>query len=127
MGSEITTYKPSTRAVSYDMNNPWSLSVTSVIFRKDITIRKQEDAVDSLETIVAMVGGYIAILWSVLSYCIGDYQSFKYQNSVIGTVYDATSNVNEPAENIDEARTAMYRNVSEVGKFYYNYREYITS
>ena len=109
------------------MFNPNSTSLTVVSFRKEIEIRKQEDAIDSLDIIIAVVGGYTTILWSVLSYCIGGYQSFKFRKSVISTIYDATNNVKEPAANIDEAKSAMYRNVSEVGKFNYKYREYITT
>lgn len=36
---------------------------------------------------VGLVGGVAGVVWSVLGYTLGGYESFKYENSLVGNIY----------------------------------------
>ena len=46
-----------------------------------------EWVVNSLDIVLGLVGGLAAVFWSALSYSLGDYEQFKYENSLIGSIY----------------------------------------
>ena len=71
------------------ISSEWTWTVIAIYFRKSVTVVKQEFSINSLDTILGLIGGYIAILWGVVHFCFGGYESFKYLNSVIGQNYDA--------------------------------------
>jgi len=51
---------------------------------------EQEFSVNSLDLILGLLGGYMAILWGLLEFSFSDYEQFKYNNSVVGSVYSAS-------------------------------------
>jgi len=48
---------------------------------------QEEWAVDSLDTVLGLVGGFTGLLWAALSIVLGGYETFKLENSIIGAVY----------------------------------------
>ena len=36
---------------------------------------------------MGLVGGVSAVVWTFLGYLIGEYESFKYKNSLVGSIY----------------------------------------
>ena len=79
------------------------------------------------------MGGLASIIWAALGYFMGDYEQFKYKNSVIGSIYQ-TSPLDNDGSSEDlkfddkrQAKHAMMRTVAERGKYFYNYSEYLCS
>ena len=69
--------------------------------------------VDSLDLILGLLGGYAAILWGVITYCLSGYESFKFNNSVLGTIYSASpgGGDDDAADNLNEAKADMRHEV----------------
>ena len=44
-------------------------------------------AINSLDKVLGLVGGLSGIVWGFLSLVLGGYESFKLENSLIGSVY----------------------------------------
>ena len=47
---------------------------------------------------IGIVGGVAGVVWSVLGYLLGDYEQFKYENSLVGSIYPTS-----PSANADDA------------------------
>lgn len=84
--------------------------------------------IDSLDKLLGLVGGISSIVWSVLVIVMSGYESFKFNNSLISSIYptsplDFESSDVPPNEN--KAKQEIMRTVSERGKYFYNYSEYV--
>ena len=95
-------------------------------------VHKQTWAYESLDLVLGLVGGLAGVVWSVLNYLLGDYEQFKYENSLIGKIYPTSPKVQDDDGDDNgnklnderEAKDAMLRIVAERGKYFYNYSEY---
>ena len=72
---------------------------------------------------LGLVGGVSCVVWSSLGYSLGDYEQFRYKNSLAGSVYP-TSPASENAESEGGAKFQMMQTVAERGKYFYTYSEY---
>ena len=52
----------------------------------------------SLDLILGLVGGVTSIIWTIFSILIGPYESFKFQASLIGSVYPTSPQPDEDEE-----------------------------
>ena len=52
----------------------------------------------SLDLILGLVGGVTSIIWTIFSILIGPYESFKFQTSLIGSVYPPSPQPDEGEE-----------------------------
>ena len=70
-------------------------------------------SVDALDLILGLLGGYAAILWGVMTYSMSGYESFKFNNSVIGAIYSASpgGGADDAADNLTEAKDEMRHEV----------------
>ena len=41
----------------------------------------------SLDTVLGVVGGFVGLIWSSLNLVLGGYEAFKLENSLIGAIY----------------------------------------
>ena len=84
---------------------------------------------------LGVVGGLSGIIWGTLALIFGGYESFKFENSLIGAVYP-TSPQDFGSDNLDgghddapqterKAKHAMMRTVAERGRYWYTYSEYL--
>ena len=48
---------------------------------------RYEWSVESLDIVLGLVGGFSGIVWSALGYLLMGYQNFKYENSLIGSIF----------------------------------------
>ena len=71
--------------------------------------------------VLGLLGGYYAILWGTLKFCINGYEEFKFNNSVVGTVYSAsqTGPDKESSESLKRAEEDMKDEVKADGRFFY--------
>ena len=123
MGKSIRTTKLSPITDTADGGNDGTN--LAIWFTKSPTITHQEFAIHSLDTVLGLIGGYSALLWAFVHYCLGDYEAFKFQNSILGTVYDATGADQKPPASYAAAKQSMRDNIAAVGKFDYSYAEFI--
>ena len=85
----------------------------------------------SLDIVLGLVGGVSGVVWALLSYALGDYEQFKYENSLVGSIYptspfggkDSDESAAQIVESEREAKTKMMRTVAERGKYFYSYFE----
>ena len=127
MGKSIRTTKLSPTIDSYSFYESGSSNELRLYFTKSATITEQEFAIHSLDTVLGLIGGYSALLWAFVHYCLGDYEAFKFQNSILGTVYDATGADQKPPASYAAAKQSMRDNIAAVGKFDYSYAEFISA
>ena len=83
--------------------------------------------------VLGVVGGFQGLVWGLLSLIFGGYQSFKYENSMIRSLYptvpanyDPWADV-ESEENLRQARAqkAMMDIIAKKGRYTYGYVEYL--
>mmetsp|Transcript_1272 Transcript_1272/g.1708 ORF Transcript_1272/g.1708 Transcript_1272/m.1708 type:complete len:223 (-) Transcript_1272:408-1076(-) len=94
-----------------------------------------EWAIVSLDNVLGLVGGLSGIIWAVLAMCLGDYETFKFENSLIGAVYptapqtDSHGNddFDDGPEGEQDAKHTLMATVAERGKYFYDYSEYLLS
>ena len=89
---------------------------------------KIEWAVQSLDFVLGLVGGLAGTLWALLGMLFGGYETFKFENSLIGAVYP-TSPDDDDQSLSDEmsAKQTMMQTVALRGKYFYNYSDYLAS
>ena len=44
-------------------------------------------SVQSLDIVLGLVGGVSGVVWAVFAYTIGDFEAFRYENALIGSIY----------------------------------------
>ena len=90
-------------------------------------------AVESIDIVLGLVGGFSGILWSLLAMLFGGYETFKLENSLIGSIYPTAPGDGQDnrgtgvIEGESQARSAMMKIVAERGKYFYSYTEYLIS
>lgn len=47
----------------------------------------QQWAIESIDMVLGVVGGFQGLVWGLMTLVIGGYQSFKYENSIIRSLY----------------------------------------
>ena len=102
------------------------------VLNQSRVVHKQTWAYESLDLVLGLVGGLAGVVWSTLGYLLGDYEQFKYENSLIGKIYPTSPKVQDDEGDDDgnklsdesEAKDTMLRIVAERGKYFYNYSEY---
>ena len=57
------------------------------MYRQARVLYIEEWAIDSLDVVLGLVGGFTSLLWTALSILLGGYETFKFENSLIGAVY----------------------------------------
>ena len=85
----------------------------------------QEWSVVSLDLVLGLVGGLSGIIWSVLAMLFGGFESFKLDNSMIGSIYPTSPNEHSQVSNEREAKNSMMSTVANRGKYCYSYDEYM--
>ena len=89
-------------------------------------------SVNSLDLVLGLVGGLAGVVYPALFFIFGGYENFKFENSLISAIYptspqDFVSDADASPESERKAKAAMMKTVSERGKYFYNYSEYLLS
>ena len=89
---------------------------------------KHQWSVESLDIVLGLVGGFAGICWSTLSYMLADYQDFRYENSLIGSIFPTSpSEAEHVPSGESEAVQQMIGTVAGRGKYFYSFAEYCWS
>lgn len=105
----------------------------SVYYMQSRVQHSEQWAINSLDVRLSLVGGLSGIIWGVLNLTFGSYESFKLDNSLIGSIYPTSpqdfseGDGSDVASSERKAKEAMLRTVAERGKYFYNYSEYLAT
>ena len=47
-------------------------------------------SVQSLDIVLGLIGGFVGLIWDLLGYSLGGYESFKFNTSLISEIYATT-------------------------------------
>lgn len=56
-------------------------------FKQSRRVNEYTWSINSLDLVLGVIGGLSGIVWAVLAMLFGGYEAFKYQNSLIGSIY----------------------------------------
>ena len=106
MGTSLADYKVND-SQSTMLNN---FQNTKPIFVAEIVqSRKQNEvtwSINSLYLILGLVGGFTSIIWGFLGMVITPYEDFKFNNSLIGSIYPTSPQRDEDEPPIDNRKEA---------------------
>ena len=57
-------------------------------------------SVQSLDIVLGLVGGVSGVVWAVFAFTIDDFESFRFENALIGSIYPTSpfeGNLEDPA------------------------------
>lgn len=111
---------------------PVSDSDTAVViisWKQGRRINEYTWSINSLDLVLGVIGGLSGIVWATLAMVFGGYESFKYQNSLIGAVYPTAPYMKKLSRDVNDgsskAKQQLMQTVAERGKYWYNYSEYL--
>ena len=90
---------------------------------------ESEWGVDSLDILLGVIGGFTGLIWDLLDYLLGGYQSFRFTSSLIGEIYSTTASERmrsgaEP-DNGDDAMADFHKSLETHSQYQYLYGEYV--
>lgn len=103
------------------------------IFTQSRVRNKNTFSIASLDLVLGLVGGFAAICWGTLGLILNPYESFKFENSLIGSVFPTSAGGGEHGDldivptDEQEAKAQMVASVAGRGKYFYNFGEYLSS
>ena len=82
----------------------------------------------SLDVTLGLVGGIVSIVWLMLETSISPYESFKFKQSLIKSVYPTAPKLDELDQDDDASRgkanKQLEQTISKRGLFRYTYWDY---
>ena len=81
-------------------------------------------SVNSFDTSIAFIGGYVSLVWMVFGVLIGSYQDFRYNSGLINKLFTEEKKA-RPAHHIEEKDTdEVIATVINRQPLKYRYREW---
>ena len=87
LGHTITTWKVEDAAISIDFRNDDREPLFLLEYDQSRKQNNYQWSINSLDVVLGLVGGVAGVVWSTLAYSLGDYEQFKYENSLVGSIY----------------------------------------
>jgi len=136
LGEEFTQWnsdETSSREADNPLNDLPHYKIQYIQSRSQTT---KEWSIVSLDMVLGLVGGLSGIIWAVLAMIFNSFESFKLENSMIGSIYptspqnfddlDDNASRDEPSTNGERtAKAALMRTVADRGRYFYRYEEYM--
>ena len=85
-------------------------------------------SIQSLDLVLGLVGGLVGIIWTALALLVGPYEEFKFQTSLVGSIYPVSPQKDKdepPVANRDEAKEVLEGTIVDSDKFSYDFTDYI--
>ena len=100
-----------------DASESWSVKIEYIQARE---VHGEEWALNSLDNVLGLVGGFTGLLWSVLSFVMGSFETFRLENQLIGSAYSiAPAQGEETPRSEKQANHTMMSAVAESGPYNY--------
>ena len=78
--------------------------------------------------ILGMIGGFIGLIWSLIANCLGDFESFRFNESLISEIYRTTYKERmkhgQVPSDLDTAKVDVSHGIETCTRYKYNYEEY---
>ena len=81
--------------------------------------------VKSLNLILGQIGGYTALLWMVITFCMTGYENHKFRSSLISSIYVSTAQgpAISPSTDKSDSSQVLKSTLAAPAKFNYSYFE----
>ena len=87
MATELVDYKVDIQQKTIFSN----LDNADSFFRSTLVQSRKKNevqwAINSLDLILGLVGGFTSVIWAILGLIIQPYEDFKFNNSLVGSIY----------------------------------------
>ena len=81
--------------------------------------------------VLALIGGLTGLIWDTLGYSLGNYESFRFNTSLISEIYSTTNKVRmmrgQEPKDLDSANADLNKSMDTCKSYEYNYSEYLTT
>ena len=130
LGTTLTNYVVNSKDRRVIEDTGPLLDNVVVVFYQSRGTTEEQWSIMSLDLVMGLVGGLAGIMWATLDLIIGNYESFRYENSLIGSIYPTSPVIMDADETSDlnsesYAKRQMMLTVAERGKYHYRYGEYL--
>ena len=130
----IAFYDYSTQLTDYEPDGETSRNVVGkkAQFRQTYLLRRKQATyewkVESLDILLGYIGGISSLVWATRAICMGGYENFKFENSLISSIYPTSPidyELNKIPSTEPKAKKVLMTTVKERGKYFYSYAEYL--
>ena len=97
----------------------------TITYKQARQVYTEDWAIQSLDVVLGIVGGFTGLLWSALTVLLNGYESFKFDNTLIGALYPTSPAVVSKPKTEEEAQSIMLNAITGRGYYFYNYSAYI--
>ena len=59
-------------------------------------------SVNSLDIVLGLIGGFVGLIWDLLGYSLGGYESFKFSTALISEIYTTTDRSRMKPDSVPE-------------------------
>ena len=85
----------------------------------------------SLDTLLGLIGGFVGLIWSVVTYGLGGYEEFRFIQEIISEVYSTTDQERmvpdkEPTD-YEAARKDLTRSLESKRRYDYFYLDFLSA
>lgn len=103
-------------------NTPVFLGITG----QDRHYSETEWTVRSIDIVLGIIGGFIGLIWDLLGFSLGGYQSYKFNMAMMNETY-STREAGEGHEpnDVEQAHDDLKRGVETRSRYTYSYSEYL--
>ena len=126
--TNLTNYK--VRTVNEHQKKRVSNVLLQVNYLQDRVQHQYTWKIKSIDLALATFGGLSTIVWASLAVVLGNYETFKFENSLISRIYptspqDLDNGNDDMQPNERKAKHTMMKTVAERGRYWYGYSEYL--
>ena len=126
LGKEIVNYEIENVQSRSIIEDSTQIPTVTIWFTQSRVKHNSEYKVDSLDVLLGLVGGFASIVAGAMQLILGDYEDFRFKNSLIRHTYRTVPQ--RDSDGIDGAKTAknaIIKSVASKSKYWYSYYEYL--
>ena len=130
-GKDCETYiLTDTEAFPFEAKSP-IIPIFTQILLQDRSYLVTTWSVQSLDIVLGLIGGFVGLIWDLLGYSLGGYESFKFSTALISEIYSTTDKSrmmkDSVPDNHADACTDLKKGLETQARYEYSYREYFCS
>ena len=114
-----------------ESNESGKLPLVQATIYQDRLYNEYMWSVTSVDTLLGLIGGFVGLLWSIITWSLGGYESFRFTQEIISEIYSTTDKSRmmqgqEPT-NFEEAHSDLTHCVETQARYDYTYHEFLSS
>lgn len=97
----------------------------TLTFQQSRDVYTSSWCVKALNTVIGRIGGYTALIWMVITSLISGYESHKFQNSLLNSLYHCTEEGPDatPSDTESKSKHTLKKTINAKNRFKYFYYE----